>query len=299
MKEHIIISNKYLHDFNYLAEPKKYNDLQLYQLGEIYCDNNAVVESHVHNNFFELTYIISGTGVIYAGSESRVVKKNDLFLSLPYERHEIISDKTDPLRYYYVALSYDKGSEYFKILYDSNLLSLPTSMRLYNSTDFGATFVSLLSTLESNAQHSDLKFELSIKLLTINIHQIYHRIYTKKYSSPILSSEQNLYYKIMNYIDRNLTDINKLTDIADNLNYNYVYISRIFKHKFGQSIHTYYSNKKLEMAKQLIDAGELSITEISEKLNYSSIYVFSRIFKKHFGISPSAYKQQKDRAKQN
>jgi len=295
MKDNIIIDNKYSYDFNHLNDPRRFNDLLLYQLGEIYCDNNAVVESHVHNNFFELTYVVSGTGIIYAGNEARTVKKNDLFLSLPYERHEIISDKVDPLRYYYMAISYDKNSEFCKMLYDNDMLSLPASTRIHSTSSLASTFVNLISTLESSAPYSDLKFELSVKVLTINICQIYQQILTKEYSSPVLNSEQNLYYKIMNYIDHNLTSINKLTDIADNLNYNYVYISRIFKHKFGKSIYSYYSNKKLELAKQLIDEDKMSITEISEHLNYSSIYVFSRIFKKRFDISPSAYKMQQSK----
>ena len=300
MKELILIDNKYLHEFNFLREPKRFNDLLLYQLGEIYCDNSAVVESHVHNNFFEITYVVSGTGVIYAGNESKVVKKNDVYLSLPYEWHEIISDKTEPLRYYYIAFSYDQGSEFYKILFDNNLLSLSGTMRVYHSASFADTFIQLISILESyNAPLSSKQFELTVKLFTINIYRIYQQIFTKTYLSPTISGEQSLYYKIINYIDRNLTKINKLTDIANDLNYNYVYISRIFKHKFGKSIYSYYSNKKLELAKKLIDEGQMSITEISDYLNYSSIYVFSRIFKKRFGISPNAYKQDPHKLEDN
>ncbi len=298
MKDSQFINNKYLYDFSFFNEPKRFNDLILYQLGEIYCNNSAVVESHIHDNFFELTFVISGKGLVFAGNECKEVGKNDVFISLPYERHEIISDKIDPIRYYYVAFSYDKNSEYHKILFDNSMLSLSSSMRIYHSSQFAEKFVSLISTFESgDLPYSNRYFELSMKLLTIDIFRIYQQIFTQTYQSPTISGEQNLYYKIMNYIDRNLTKINKLTDIANDLNYNYVYISRIFKQKFNESIYSYYSNKKLELAKKLIDEGKMSITEISDYLNYSSIYVFSRIFKKRFGISPNTYKQQNDKNK--
>ncbi len=292
MKDNIIIENKFSYDFNYLKNPRKFHDLLLYQLGEIYCENNAVVDAHVHNSFFELTFVISGMGIMYAGNVPQTIKKNDLFLSLPYERHEIISDSTDPLRYYYVALSFDPDSPFSEVLYNSKLLSLAPNMRVYNTPTLATTFVNLVSALQSNAPYSELKFEMLLKAFCINVHQIYYKVTTKPYTSPIIDSEQNLYFKIMKYIDNNLLKINKLTDITDDLHYNYVYLSRIFKKKFGKSIYAYYSTKKLDLAKQLIEEGKMSITEISEYLNYSSLYVFSRIYKKHFGVSPNIYKQQ-------
>ena len=81
------IDNKYHCDFSFFEEPKRFKDFMLYQLGEIFCDDRAVVESHVHTNMFELTYVISGKGIIYAGNECREVSKHDAFISLPYERH--------------------------------------------------------------------------------------------------------------------------------------------------------------------------------------------------------------------
>lgn len=83
MKDNIIIENKFSYDFNHLKNPKKFNDLLLYQLGEIYCDNSAVVEEHIHNNFFELTYIVSGSGIIYAGDTPQEVRKNQYLRIAP------------------------------------------------------------------------------------------------------------------------------------------------------------------------------------------------------------------------
>ncbi len=58
----------------------------------------------------------------------------------------------------------------------------------------------------------------------------------------------------------------------------------------GKSISSYFINKKLELSKELIEQGELSITEIANSLHYSSIYVFSRAFKDKFGICPKEYR---------
>ena len=64
MKNDIKIESKYLHDYNFINNPLVYGDVYLYQLGEIYCDNNAVVAPHVHDDFIEISYIFSGTGMM-------------------------------------------------------------------------------------------------------------------------------------------------------------------------------------------------------------------------------------------
>lgn len=62
MKDNIIIENKFSYDFNHLKNPRKFGDLLLYQLGEIYCNNSAVVEPHIHNDFFRADLYHLGDG---------------------------------------------------------------------------------------------------------------------------------------------------------------------------------------------------------------------------------------------
>ena len=49
---------------------------------------------------------------------------------------------------------------------------------------------------------------------------------------------------------------------------------------------------KVMEAKRLIDEEKLNFTEISEKLNFSSPYYFTKVFKKSVGLSPSEYKKK-------
>lgn len=287
------MKNKFLNDFNFLMDPKIINELILYQLGEIYCDDDAVCKTHTHLDFFELTFIVSGKGVIYCDDIPIKVKKNDLFVSLPFEKHKIISDSKEPLRYYFISFSFLPDSFFKKeILYSPTLLHLPAQLRVHNSQAWANSFISLLSTIQESTKYSDLKFELMVKTLCISLWQTCQELPITQYTSPKGFEEQNLFYKIIHYIDENLTTINNLTEIADALHYNYVYISRIFKLKSGKSIYQYFSERKLLLAEQILKEGTMSITKIAEHLNYSSIYVFSRSFKKYFGVSPSLYESQ-------
>ncbi len=293
MKNLDTMKNKFLYDFNFLTDPKIFNELILYQLGEIYCDDDAVCKTHTHLDFFELTFIVSGKGIIYCNDVAIKVEKNDLFVSLPFERHKIISDPKEPLRYYFISFSFLQTSKFkTDILYSPTLLNLSPQLRVHNAQSWAATFQTLLSVIQETTQFSDLKFELIVKTLCITLWQTYQELPTTHYATPKGFEEQNLFYKIIHYIDENLTKINNLTEIADALHYNYVYISRIFKLKSGKSIYQYFSERKLLLAEQLLKEENMSITKIAEYLNYSSIYVFSRSFKKHFGVSPSIYESK-------
>lgn len=68
-------------------------------------------------------------------------------------------------------------------------------------------------------------------------------------------------------------------------------LSKIFKENSGKSPYAYYTSLRISEAKKLLREGNLSVSEISEKLGYTDIYGFSRAFKRSVGLSPMAYKQ--------
>ena len=93
----------------------------------------------------------------------------------------------------------------------------------------------------------------------------------------------------MNYIDTHLYAITNLESIAETMNYNYSYLSALFKKSTGYTLFSYYHKKRLDVARQLILENTLKMTEIAEILNYSSLYAFSRAFKAAYGVAPKQY----------
>jgi len=87
----------------------------------------------------------------------------------------------------------------------------------------------------------------------------------------------------------------KLSDYLKNkLNYDYSYLSTLFSSVEGITIEHYLINQKIEKVKELLVYDELSLTEISHRLGYSSLAHLSGQFKKVTGLSPSHFKQLKD-----
>jgi AraC-like DNA-binding protein len=83
-----------------------------------------------------------------------------------------------------------------------------------------------------------------------------------------------------------------LEDLAKDFGYSTYYLSKKFKAETGQAFKDYLRSIRLERAKFLLRSSELSILEISEKLQFCSASYFSDSFRKAYGISPSAYREQ-------
>ncbi len=93
--------------------------------------------------------------------------------------------------------------------------------------------------------------------------------------------------------------INYSDYISEKLNHDYTYLSNIFSEVKGITIQHFIIIHKIEKVKELILYDELNLTEISDKLQYSSVAHLSNQFKKVTGLSPSFYKQFKQKRKAN
>jgi AraC-like DNA-binding protein len=83
--------------------------------------------------------------------------------------------------------------------------------------------------------------------------------------------------------------------LSEKLHYDYTYMSNIFSEVKGITIQQFIITHKIERAKELLFYDELNLTEISFRLHYSSVAHLSNQFKKITGLSPSQFKQLKDK----
>ena len=84
----------------------------------------------------------------------------------------------------------------------------------------------------------------------------------------------------------------KLSDyLSDRLHHDYTHLSNLFSTVEGVTIEHYFINQKIEKTRELLVYDELSLTEIADRLGYSSVAHLSRQFKKVTGMTPSQFKQ--------
>jgi len=89
--------------------------------------------------------------------------------------------------------------------------------------------------------------------------------------------------------------INFSNYLSEKLCHDYTYMANLFSEVQGTTIEQFIIAHKIERVKELIIYGELNITEIAWKMNYSSVAHLSNQFKKVTGLSPSHFKQLKEK----
>ena len=83
--------------------------------------------------------------------------------------------------------------------------------------------------------------------------------------------------------------------LSEKLDHDYTYLANLFSEVQGTTIEQFIISHKIERIKELIIYGEQNITEIAWQMNYSSVAHLSNQFKKVTGLSPSHFKQLKDK----
>lgn len=83
--------------------------------------------------------------------------------------------------------------------------------------------------------------------------------------------------------------------ISENLNQDYSYLSNLFSEVQGVTIEQYYISQKIERVKELLVYDELSLSQIADELYYSSVSHLSKQFKKVTGLTPTHFKQLREK----
>ena len=67
------------------------------------------------------------------------------------------------------------------------------------------------------------------------------------------------------------------------------HICSLFRGELGITVSEYVNMVKLNHAVELLSNSSMNVSQISEYLGYSSVYYFSRLFKRRYGVSPTGY----------
>lgn len=104
--------------------------------------------------------------------------------------------------------------------------------------------------------------------------------------------EERVISSITRYLQEHLSEEISLSVLADEFHLNPQYISQLFKNEIGVGFLAYLTNIRMEKAKKLLLSTALSVTEISSRVGYGDYRVFTKVFKKTEGITPSQFRRE-------
>ena len=105
-------------------------------------------------------------------------------------------------------------------------------------------------------------------------------------------SNENIVEEVMNYIEEHYMDSNlNITTLADEMNYNFRHLSKVFKEEKGEGILDYINTLRIRKAQEILLTREVSVEEAGEMVGYASTRTFRRNFTKIVGMTPGRYQE--------
>ena len=112
--------------------------------------------------------------------------------------------------------------------------------------------------------------------------------------SILVEKIKTIIIEMVHYTDDQIK-INLSDYLSEKLNYNYTYLANLFSEVKGITIEQFCIAHKIERVKELLIYDELNLTEIAWKLHYSSVAHLSNQFKRITGLSPSHFRNLKNK----
>lgn len=267
---------------SYIDAPLALGNVELFQIGRLFLGGGGSVPPHLHRRWFELSVVTDGEGLVSADGEAVPVRAGDIFLSFPAEVHGITSSKDAPMHFDFFAFYTEDAA--LSAALEAIVRNAPSAEdRRFADNGIRALIGAMLDELEDrSAPFSDRLLSL---LAEEAILRLCRALDTAKAS--VASGTDRLAFRLMQYVDAHVFTLHGVQELGDIFGYNYSYLSALFKRSTGSTLAEYLRAARLRVSRLLLREGRATITEIAEMVGYSSVYVFSRAYSAHFGVSPS------------
>ena len=113
----------------------------------------------------------------------------------------------------------------------------------------------------------------------------------KKESEKDSLTENPGFNKIISYINNHYDEKITLNTLAKQFGFSKGYICGLFQKYFNKSLNLYLTEKRMELAKELLLDKSVLIKDVAYRTGYADYYHFFKVFKNHFGISPKELRE--------
>ena len=226
---------------------------------------------------FYLLYVSEGQLTVTIDGIEQILKKGSAIIYPP--KHPYRYQGNPSTSYFYAHFT---GSYAESFLKECGFENLPSIIKNEFNIEIKNKFNLLIDTLIYNRHLSIQKCACLLQEILIDIRT---DALNKLDNSPLKASLNHIHSFFTSKVD-----IPYLAGLENLSNSRYV---AIFKNQTGKSPNEYIIDLRLQLAKSLLENTNMSIKQISERVGYNDQYFFSRLFKKHLGVSPQNYRKDK------
>lgn len=248
-----------------------------------------------YHDFYEILYVDSGKIEVKSENFNGLLSENEMIIHRPLENHSLKG-------------SGEEAPNVIIIGFECNSAALLPFSK--NPVNLGSDHKKLLSRIMQEGmsifeppydipntvymkKRSEYPFgaDQMIKVLleTFLIMLVRNHSETKEVCETHSPFSAKYIEDVHRYITEHYKEKINLSNLCFIFGTNKTSLCREFKSTYGQTILEYIHFLRIKSAKIMLRDKEVSVTEISEKLGFDSVHYFSRLFKKHTGISPVNY----------
>ena len=258
-------------------------------------DSSFVFEGESHD-FWEMVYVDGGRVRVRSGEEECELTQGDVIFHAPNEFHSIRALDSSP-NFFVISFVCPSPSMDCLVGYrttlDKNLKAFISSIIKEAENSFVIPKNDPKLRKLTKKKDAALGGEQLIKNYLEELLILLMRGIAKHGTASLFPSkesmENHLVTAVKSYIEENVYENPRLTDICRALGYSKSYLSKLFREQTGESIAGYVIKNKIKKAKQLIREGDMNFSEISDKLAFDNPQYFSRVFKRETSMTPSEF----------
>lgn len=246
---------------------------------------------HSHE-YIELLYVVSGISFYMVGGNIYTISEGDLLVIPAHELHQCTNiSGTETADFFAMTLPADQFPDAGCTIYHTSPDSRPALRSLANH---------MQDEYRKKSPHFRMKLlSYFLDFIVLLLRDTYTKEEQISATAAISVKEQSTLKSAIVYIMQHYTENISLAQIAQSVPISTSHLNRLFQKTLHASPMQYVIQLRLEKATSLLKGKpEITIKETAQLCGYTDTYHFSKLFKKHVGVSPTEYKDGKRSAKQ-
>ena len=266
-------------DFCKFVNWESSDDFYFYEMGRYACIPNYSYERTVSRRSI-IHFVISGKGHLVLNGKRHDIKAGQAFI-IPEDTYAFYqADSKEPWEYIWLHIGGPKLPVIFR------KAGISVDCPIFTPTDNWNKIEELLWDILD-------KYDSEYYCLG-NLYKIFHYMAEYSVNKEVSDYEHSLTYvkNVIGYIKLKYSEPIKIEHIALACGLNRSYLTRLFKDATGYTLQQYLLTYRMKMAIQMLKETNKSIQDIAFSVGYSDTFTFSKAFKRHFGKSPSSYRDE-------
>lgn len=259
-----------------------FRDLSLSFCGMAECKSGHQYGPAVRPNYL-IHFILKGQGIYQVGERKYELHEGQGFLIEPEVLTHYKADDEKPWTYVWVGFSGEMAKTY---LSDIGLNSDQLIFQCDQKEEVQALVLKMMKYSENSISNQYYLQSFLYQFFAVLTSEL-------KINSTVHTNKESIYVQeAVNFIRNNYFRGINVTDIAEHISVNRSYLYKLFQNSFQMSPKEFLTNFRISRAKELLTDSKLSIENIALSCGYNEVLVFSKMFKKEVGVSPSAYRKE-------